>query len=154
MSWALFLSTALGALIAVLTNLVADSASWRHEEQSRQQEVKRQVYAEFLSALSRTDNALRDTARKPDVPPADRARTATETFRTSGCYELRYQVGITAPEPVVAAATAAFHQLRDFRDAIESGTTCQDEAYQEQRDQWYAIFPTLRERMRQDLVGK
>ncbi|WP_329172992.1 hypothetical protein [Streptomyces sp. NBC_01477] len=154
MSWSFLVSTALGALIAVLSNLVADRTRWKHEEQGRQQEIKRQVYAEYLSALSRTDNALRDTARHMEASQADRARMATETFRNSGCYELRYQLGIIAPDGVVDVATAALHKLRDFRDAIESGIAWQDEAYREQRDQWYSVFPALRQCMRQDLTRK
>jgi len=152
MSWALIATTALGAVIAVLSNLAADHARWRREEQTKHQEVKRQLYAEYLSALSRTDNALRDTARRPDMPEQERARTAKEAFRSGGCYELRYQLGLTAPESVTRASTAAFHELRDFRDAIERGTIFGEGAYQQRRDQWYAVFPALRDRMRQDLT--
>ncbi|MDQ1041570.1 hypothetical protein QFZ75_008072 [Streptomyces sp. V3I8] len=152
MSWTLIVTTTLGAVIAVLSNLVADHARWQREEQTRHQEVKRQLYAEYLSALSRTDNVLRDTAWCHDMPEQERARMAKETFRSSGCYELRYQLGLTAPESVTRASTAAFHELRDFRDAIERGTIFAEGAYQQRRDQWYAVFPALRDSMRQDLT--
>ncbi|MHA6757957.1 hypothetical protein [Streptacidiphilus sp. PAMC 29251] len=151
MDWIPLVSTVLGALICVVATTVADRSRWKRQRSDKAEEVKRRVYVEYLSALSRTDNALRDTARNPTLPQIDRATAAQEAFRAGGCYELRYHIGVVAPEPVVEAATATFRTLRDLRDLVEAGTTHSDDAYRSQRDMWYDRFPSLRRAMREDL---
>ena len=109
------------------------------------------MYAEYLSALSRTRNELRLAARNPQVPPDERARIATEAFKSGGAYELRYQVAITAPPAVVEASTAAFRALRDLRDLVEAGTTHHEPDYIRSRDAWEDLFSDLRSQIRKDL---
>lgn len=140
-------------MIGVGATLVADRTRWKRDHRDRQKETKRQIYAEYLSALSRTRNELRLAARNPQVPLEERARTATEAFKSGGAYELRYQVAITAPPVVVDASTDAFRALRDLRDLVEAGATHHEPDYLRSRDAWESTFSELRRRIRDDLAS-
>ena len=96
MDWGPLLGTALGAVVGVGSTLVSDRVRWRRDRTARQRDMKRQLYGEYLAALMRTRNQLKDIASS-SLATEDRALKAGEAFREGGAYELRYQMSITAP---------------------------------------------------------
>lgn len=111
------------------------------------------LYAEYLAALSRTWNEIRQAARNATAPADERARAAAEAFKAGGAYELRYQVSITASDGVEQSSVAAFRALRDLRDLVESGVAYTEPEYREARRHWDRLFGELRLRIRADLNG-
>ncbi|MER5639499.1 hypothetical protein ABT095_21385 [Kitasatospora sp. NPDC002227] len=154
MDWSSFASTALGAVIGVTSTLIADRVRWRRDHQDKQQAARRQLYADYLAALSRTYNEIREAARNTAAPDGDRARAAVAAFKEGGAYELRYQVSITAPETVEEPSVSAFRALRKLRDLVESGTKYDDPEYVAAREEWDDLFDGLRARIRADLDGR
>ncbi|MER7768816.1 hypothetical protein [Kitasatospora sp. NPDC096140] len=153
MDWSPFASTALGAVIGVTSTLIADRVRWRRDHRDRHRDAKRLLYAEYLAALSRTWNEIRQAARNPTLPADERGRVAVEAFKSGGSYELRYQVSITASDGVEQSSVTAFRALRDLRDLVESGVTYTEPEYQEARRHWDRLFGELRLRIRADLDG-
>lgn len=151
MDWSSPLSTLLGALIGVSSTLAVDRVRADRERLDKDKAVKRQVYADYLAALTRTRDELRAAARDPGAHPEDRRRRAVEAFRDGGAYELRYQVAVLAPTVVDEASVEAFRALRDMRDLVEEGAVHTDPAYLELRRRWDGLFARLRELVRRDL---
>ncbi|MYX07325.1 hypothetical protein GTW98_10965 [Streptomyces sp. SID8375] len=151
MGWGSLLSTVLGAAIGVLSTLAADRARAKRSREDSDQNIRRELYADYLAALARTRNHLRLAARSRDTPLEDRARKAMEAFQEGNAYELRYQVALVAPATVVDASTTAFRALRDLRDLIEDGATHTERNYLELRDHWEDRFAELRTEMKRDL---
>ncbi|MBW5420269.1 hypothetical protein GKQ77_01620 [Streptomyces sp. BG9H] len=151
MNWSSLLSTGVGALIGVSATLAAEWTRWKRNRHDNDQAIKRQTYAEYLAALSRTRNELRMAAWAPAMPREERARLAQEAFKAGGAYELRYQVALLAPEMVDQASIAAFRTLRDLRDVVEAGVVRTEEPYIELRVRWDDLFAELRRQMRADL---
>jgi len=151
MQWGSLISTALGAVIGVLATLAADLSRAKRTRQDNEHNTRRQLYADYLAALARTRNNLRLAARSAHTPPGERARKAIEAFKEGNAYELRYQLSLISPAPVIEASTAAFRALRDLRDLIEDGALHTDHSYLDLRDNWEERFAELRTVMRRDL---
>ncbi|MEZ0064289.1 hypothetical protein ABIA32_000267 [Streptacidiphilus sp. MAP12-20] len=153
MEWSSFASTALGAVIGVTSTLVADRVRWRRDHLDKRQDRQRQLYADYLTALSRTGNEIREAARSSSLSAPERGRMAVEAFKSGGAYELRYQVSISAPDEVEQSSVAAFRALRNLRDLVESGTAHDEASYREARQHWDDTFSELRSHIRADLGG-
>lgn len=151
MDWTSTISTTLGALIGVSSTLAVEKLRGKRDRQDKIDSYKRQIYAEYLAALSRTRNELRNAARTSSTPPEERARRAIEAFKEGKAYELRYQVEMLAPAEVVSASDRAFRTLRDLRDVVESGLMRTGEEYQEKRDAWDLAFADLRSCIRDSI---
>ncbi|MFE3547879.1 hypothetical protein ACFXN2_04290 [Streptomyces kronopolitis] len=85
------------------------------------------------------------------TPPEERARKAIEAFKEGNTHELRYQLALITPTPVIEASTAAFRALRDLRDLVEEGALHTDPSYLNLRDRWEERFAELRTAMRSTL---
>ncbi|MGE7386956.1 hypothetical protein ACQKM2_15900 [Streptomyces sp. NPDC004126] len=149
MPWMTLASAVVGALIATASAVLLDRSRWRREQDDRLLAVRRVLYGDYLTSLSEARNAFRSLARDTETAPADRARSARESF--APCYGLRYQMSITAGPDVLAASEAAFRRLRDVRDLAASGTRAEDEAYADGRADYETALARLREAMRLDL---
>ncbi|MEV5259358.1 hypothetical protein AB0L02_15055 [Streptomyces anulatus] len=112
--------------------------------------MRRQLYAEYTSALSRIRTALNECAQE-DIPAAERRRKVREEFLTPGAYEIRHQLAIVAPPEIVDAARLAFVVLRDTRDLLVAGASVDDAAYEELEERFDAAVTELRTVMRLDL---
>ncbi|MEV0186820.1 hypothetical protein AB0I54_47770 [Streptomyces sp. NPDC050625] len=145
------MSTGLGALIGVGSTLAVDRARSRRDKEARDEQLRRQVYGEYLIALSRTRSQLRDIAHNVQDSPEDRARQVRDRVRESGAYELRHQLQLCAPTEVLALTDRVHAALRDFRDQVLNGATSQDETYRAKRESYEAAARALREAMRRDL---
>jgi hypothetical protein len=151
MDWSPLLSTLLGATIGLGSAVVLERGKSARDGRQRTLDQRRTVYAEYLSALSRTRNEIRLAASKDSEPAEERSKQAREAFKEGGAYELRYQVALLAPEQVVSASDAAFRALRDVRDVVVAGAVHGEAGYVSDRDKWESRFAALREEMRRDL---
>ncbi|MFD7510881.1 hypothetical protein ACFV5N_16340, partial [Streptomyces sp. NPDC059853] len=108
MDWGTLVGTAVGGVVALAATMIAERARSRRDEAVRRQESKRRLYVEYLAALTRTRNQLKDIVRSPSLGPEERARLSGEAYREGGAYELRHQMALFAPEPVLSASDEAF----------------------------------------------
>ena len=150
MDWSIPLSTLLGAFLGVGATLVADRARWRRESQQRRTDLRREVYADYLAALHRANDALRALSLS-DPPEAGRASAAREAFRGGGVQAAREQVALTAPAAVVQAADTAFGSQRALRDLVAAGVPASHPDYAAALDTHIGALDRLRNAMRADL---
>ncbi|WP_299736064.1 hypothetical protein [Pseudonocardia sp. 73-21] len=80
-----------------------------------------------------------------------RTQAAVEAFRSANLYSRRYQLSITAPAPIAAAATEAFDRLRDMRDIIADGHGNESDLYVASRVEYDEMKEQLISLMRKDL---
>ena len=153
MGWGSLLSPLPGALIGIVSALAADWSRAIRTRRDNDQNVRRQLYADYLASLAQTRNLLRIAARSRSTPLEERARKAVGAFRDGNSYEQRYQVALVAPTAVVDASTTAFRALRDLRDLIEEGATHTEQNYLELRDHREDRCAELRNTMKSDLNG-
>jgi hypothetical protein len=118
MDWTIPLSTLVGALVGVGSTLLVDIVRSRRDRIGRLMEVRRQVYAQYLEALTNTDGELQMLAVSRSTP-VDEVDTRT-AWRKYSLLALRYEVQLVAPESVAKTADAAYRSLRNMRDAIRA----------------------------------
>ncbi|SFS39531.1 hypothetical protein SAMN05444716_101504 [Streptomyces harbinensis] len=149
--WGTLVGTAVGGVVALAATMIAERARSRREEAVRRQESKRQLYVAYLAALTRTRNELKDIVRSPGLGQQERARLSAEAYREGGAYELRHQLGLFAPAPVISASDEAFRAIRDVRDLVRDGAPGPlPEAFEAFEAMIHAIRG-LRDAMRKDL---
>ncbi|WP_367325944.1 hypothetical protein [Streptomyces sp. HUAS ZL42] len=151
--WTSPVSALTGALIGISSTLLADRARWRRDRQDRRQAARREIYAEYLTALARTRNGLWEAAHSTTLSPGDRATKARDAFQTGGVYELHNLITITAPEALIPHSEAVFDCLRFLRDKIEQGAIHEDDAYLQHRTAYQVALQSLRRAIREDLGG-
>lgn len=162
MDWLPLASAALGGLIGSGSTLMADRVRWRREvteraaerqrtEQLQQRAARHIVYAEYLTALSRIRNGLREMAHDQFMSLDERTVRLQQVFLDSGAYELRSQMQLIAPESVGEHAEGAYKSLRRLRIAIEDGASFQDATYLAQRDHYHGKLAALKQALRHDL---
>lgn len=158
MDWLPLATAALGGLIGAGSTLTADRLRWRRDiaerqraEQAQQRATRHEIYAEYLTALSRIRNGLRESAHDSATPLEEKASQIQAAFLESGAYELRFQVQLVAPPAVVQHAEGSYKSLRRLRTAIEDGASFQDIEYLERRDHYHDQLTQLKEALRNDL---
>lgn len=149
MDVATLVSAAVGAAIATLSTAFLEARRWRRDQSGRLLETRRVLYSEYLATLSRARNAFRLLARDLDLDATERERAAREAF--APCYDVRYQMSITASSPVREASEEAFRRLRDVRDRAAEGVLGGDERYTGGRREYEAALQALRQAMRTEL---
>jgi len=149
MPWMTLASAVVGALIATVSAVLLDRSRWRREQDDRLISARRALYGEYLACLPQARNDFRTLARNRTMGPADRDRSARDSF--APCYDVRYQMSITAASKVVVASEEAFRRLRDVRDLAGAGALAGDEAYSGGRAEYEAALARLRDAMRFDL---
>ncbi|MEV8455467.1 hypothetical protein AB0467_34590 [Streptomyces sp. NPDC052095] len=149
MQWIPLASVIVGALIATASSAFLDRHRWRREQAQRLADARRVLYGEYLAALSKARNDFRVLARDLDTAQAQRDVSARTSF--APCYEIRYQVTITASAKVVAASEKTFRRLRDVRDLAAAGTLAGDERHSGGRGEYEAALTELRTAMREEL---
>ncbi|MCP3804943.1 hypothetical protein NLX83_37325 [Allokutzneria sp. A3M-2-11 16] len=141
MQWITVVSTALGALIALVAMMLNERVKWQREQVSSRRKQCHEVYASFLSALTEAHERMRDS-------PAAEVR---EVFREANCYPLRYQLAIVAGQEVVDGGEAVFQTIRDIRDLLAGGARIESAQYKELRRRFGAELRELQRRMRDEL---
>ncbi|MGQ5651840.1 hypothetical protein ACUJ8H_17515 [Streptomyces sp. EKR5.2] len=122
MDWMSLLSTLAGAVIGIAATLIADRNRWRREESRHALEVRREVYTEFVSALKSAGEEMRAVALGDHSSESARDAAVREAVRGSGLHKASERLWLMGPPRVVAAGNAAFHALRELRDAYARGT--------------------------------
>lgn len=79
----------------------------------------------------------------------ERAQAVWDAYES--CISRRYEVEITAPSLVVAAAENTHHALRDLCVAVAGGVTNDSEEYAHLRQAYKEVHSSLRSAMRSDL---
>ncbi|MEU6993138.1 hypothetical protein ABZ953_21075 [Streptomyces sp. NPDC046465] len=118
---------------------------------NRKTALRREIYTQYLAALSKVRNGLREVAHAPTLFPDERVDRAREIFLSSGAYELRFQIQLSASAALVDLAEDAYKSLRTLRTRIESGALFNSEPYLEARDAYHEALRNLRTGMRVDL---
>jgi hypothetical protein len=151
MQWLVLVSTVLGALIGVGSTLIVDRLRWSRERSKAMYEARRQLYSDFLADLSSTRDAVRAVARGYYPAEISRRQAAGDAFGKANLYSRRYQVSITAPEAVVAAATETFRSLRELRNVAAAGHDNVSDEYGVAKAKYEAGLTKLIGVMRDDL---
>ncbi|WP_327356876.1 hypothetical protein [Streptomyces sp. NBC_01304] len=144
------LSTVLGAVVGLGSVLLADAIRRRHERAAQGQAERRAVYVAYLTSLHQANQDLRAVSLGELTGPALElaARTA---LREAAVVQAREHLALTAPEPVVRTADAAFRALRCLRDRVGEGKTLGDPAYAADLATYDGALHALRNAVRVDL---
>lgn len=151
MSWFTLLSTALGAVVALGATLLTDRVRWRRERGERQLGAQRDIYVAYLTALHQANQALRMVSLGDHPVEVSRDLAARAAFRDAGLVQTREHVVLTAPEPVVEAADAAFRALRALRDRIAQGQDVHSPVYAADLASYGEHLQALRNVIREEL---
>lgn len=122
-----------------------------HDLKDRERASRRLVYSEYLAALARVRNGLREVAHAPSMGRDDRALRLRDVFLESGAYELRFQIQLASPAELIDCSERAYKSLRRLRLRVEEGASFQDDAYLMARDDYHHSLAALRSSMRIDL---
>ena len=146
-------STALGALIALVAMMLNERVKWQREQVSNRRKQCHEIYASFLSALTEAHERMRGEVVSPEHHDNLQSRAAAirEAFREANCYPLRYQLAIVAGQEVVDGGEAAFRTIRDIRDLLARGGQIESAEYKALRKQFGAGLRELQRRMRDEL---
>jgi hypothetical protein len=144
-------STALGALIALLATMLNERFKWRREQTTSRRKLCHDTYAGFLSALTDAHERMRGESLAEHASTQARAAAVRDAFLSAGCYQLRYQLAIVAGQDVVDGAEAAFFIMRDVRDLFADGHSVDSTEYVELRKTYGTSLRELQGRMRTEL---
>lgn len=151
MNWFSLASVLLGAGIGVGSTLLADRLRWHRESIDRQQSYKREAYTEYLTALARWRNGLRETAYDPNLSNDERREKARQALLNSQAYEKRMEMFITAPPSVITNSEATYKALRNMKDPIARGVLQDSSEYRDLVAAFESRLQQLRTSMRADL---
>ncbi|MFJ5234664.1 hypothetical protein ACIQBJ_32800 [Kitasatospora sp. NPDC088391] len=152
MDWGTAASTLLGAGIGLGATFVADTARARRGRRERWAEQRRQLYADYLAALARVADDLHAIARHPDR--ADLVVRASDAWRASPAYGLRYQMTLDAPAGLCDLSDDCFRRLRDLRGIVARGAPTRSPELVTAATAYDESLAALRTAMRADLAAE
>jgi hypothetical protein len=106
-------------LVGVGSTLLGETVRARRDRGHQMYELRRQLYARYLEALTGTDSELQLLAVRQQTPVDEADLRAT--WSSHSLLALRYEIELVAPLPVATAADAAYRALRAMSNVI--GTT-------------------------------
>jgi hypothetical protein len=118
--WIPVASTALGAVIALGSGLLAGARNDRGQRRRDRESDRLRTYVDFALALDAAHAALREVARTP-ADDAARRLAASSAVHDSGLYGVRERLLMSASPTLVISGEAAFGRLIDIRNAVRSG---------------------------------
>ncbi|MFI6013301.1 hypothetical protein ACIBAG_31560 [Streptomyces sp. NPDC051243] len=151
MSWITLLSTVLGALVGLGSVLLSDRIRWRRERDDRRLDTQREIYVAYLTSLHQATQAMRMVSLGDHQAGVSRDLAARAAFRDAALVQTREHIVLTAPEPVVQAADAAFRSLRTLRDRIAQGQNMHSPGYEADLAKYDDGLQALRNAIRKDL---
>jgi len=152
--WFALVSTLVGGLIGIGSALMVERTKWQRQVSQDDLKSRRQLYADFLADLGITRDAIRAIARGFHPTAISRRQAAEEAFMAADLYSRRFQVAISAPEPVVAQATATYRALRSMRDVVAERHDQKSPEYATAKAAFEAALSELLTRMRADLGAR
>jgi hypothetical protein len=116
--WATPISTLVGGTIGIGSALLGDRLRVRRERMHQIDDVRRQLYAKYLEALTSTDSDLQLLAIAEETPVD--AIKVRAVWRKYSVLALKYEVQLVASRVVAEAADATYSRLRVMRNAIRT----------------------------------
>ncbi|MEU5614332.1 hypothetical protein AB0H03_37515 [Streptomyces sparsogenes] len=119
MDWTTPVSTLIGAMVGVGSTLLGETVRSKRERGHQLDQLRQQLYARYLEALTSTDGELQLLAVRQRTPVDEVDLRAA--WRGHSLLALNYEIALVAPPPVADAADTAYRALRAMRNVI--GTT-------------------------------
>jgi hypothetical protein len=148
--WIPLISTAVGAAVALIGTMLADTLRSRGEHHRDNRIDRRRSYLDFVLALEGAHSRLRDVAD----PKATFPDLRQETSRAMGegrVYEAREKLLMSASPAVVTAGERALRGLGALRDTVAAGAKRRTPAYHDAYHEYAGTLWRLRMSIREDL---
>ncbi|GGT57303.1 hypothetical protein GCM10010271_71280 [Streptomyces kurssanovii] len=152
MEWTTLAGTGLGAIVGVGATLLADRVRWKRESRAREQETLRLLYVTYLEAIASARDEISRASADVGQPLTERGLAAHQAMRDHEVFAKQYQLELSAPPAVVELVVSATQGLVDYRDAVVSGATREDDACTAARRAFRAARKTLMDAMRATLA--
>jgi hypothetical protein len=150
--WLTLISTAAGAIIALLGTFVASIFTSRDKRARQGRNDRRQSYLEFIAAVEATHSALRWVA-DPGRRHGDLLVETREAMGSNNLYGAREKIIVTADPEIVLAAERTIVMLTGVRDAVRAGVPLESIEYHNAYHIYAEAVWALRRAARRDLVG-
>jgi len=152
MNWITPLATLIGAVVGVGSALLVERFRWSRDREKDRAQKRREVYIEFLMALSQSHSSMRSTVLQADDEPDSRRYTALhEALDGSGLWRFRQSLSLTAPADIIELAVDTCDALGAVRDTLIAAPDIRSDAYLRAREDLWRTNSELREAMRKDL---
>jgi hypothetical protein len=148
--WSPFLSTAVGAAVALLGTLLADTLRSRGDRDRDKRSDRRQAYVDFVIALNGAHARLREIG-DPRHGVQDADLETSRAFGDNRVYEGREKMLMSADRSVVNPAERAFQALVGIRDAVRDGAKIRTVGYHVHYHVYSKAMWELRQAIRVDL---
>ncbi|MFI9028845.1 hypothetical protein [Streptomyces sp. NPDC053560] len=143
MQWSTMAATALGAILGVVSTLLADRVRWRRELSERDRDALRASFAEYMAALAKA----RDTFSRAE-PAQERIGKGHIALGEHGVYAAQHWMELVASQSVVEKAHEATSAVLDFYDVVVTGhdvdSTEYRQAWRAARDARRAVLEAMR----------
>ncbi|MFK0169111.1 hypothetical protein ACIQU5_09930 [Streptomyces sp. NPDC090306] len=96
--WTALAGTGLGAVVGVGSTLLVDRARRLHDHAERSRQERKEIYVACLARYRLAYEAMHDAASAAEPGAPAPAAAVRETFRASGCDEIRETALICAPQ--------------------------------------------------------
>jgi hypothetical protein len=145
------LGTLLGGLIGVGSTAFVDRLRARRDQDDRWQELHRDAFGRYLTAVSEASLAMRQALRVAQLAGQDVSPAVHESLVRSRVYSAYHNLAVVAEESVVAQANDVLIALERARDLLIAGVGLEAPEYRDARATLLAQLARLRDDMRRAL---
>jgi hypothetical protein len=131
MDWSAIVGTIVGASLGICSTLLVSRMQWRHQQDGRWYDIRRETYVDFLTAVNKSYEALWALGLGEYESSLPLLGASREILRSSGVYEARQRVIISAPQSVINACEEVFQRLKEVRDIIGNGHDADSREFKE-----------------------
>lgn len=151
-NWGTQISTVIGAMLGIGATLLVDRVRYRRDHASRVQDVRRDLYTRYLTALTESSSSLRLIILR-EADPTVRYQAALDAFRDSSVLMRRYEINLQAPPTVKEKSDRVYRLLRQWRDLLDTrpDLSLTSAEYIEALDQFHEARKDLQAVMRENL---
>ena len=150
MGWISLVATALGAIIAFSGSTLSESIKHKREESRGQIQAKHQISIDFILAANSAHSRLREVTSKT-LEVSQLPTAARDAVGSSGIYDAREQVLISAPPEMVLAAERTFQSVIIIRDIVSDGSKLDSPSYRQAFNAFAQAIWTFRQAVRVEL---
>jgi hypothetical protein len=149
MNW---IAPLIGAVVGVSSALLVERFRWHRDKEKDRAQKRREIYIEFLTALSRSHSSMRSTVlQEGGLIEAKRYGALHEALDGSGIWRVRQSLSLTAPAEIIELAVDTCSALVAMRDVLIASLDVTSDTYMRARDDLWRANAELREAMRRDL---
>lgn len=153
MDWTTLVATLLGAAIATITTLLAESHRDRRHMSIEWLRTRRDLYAAFLAALAKARDRLAALSKdRRKMKPWELEEAARQAF--APCYELRHQFELIVGDDALEPAIDYFRRVRDLRTVVAKGLGPGSEEWDRCMELVKEALKKANQEMRADLAPK